>query len=179
MKRILFMTVIVMALAISMAQADVISVTANPLWTDTGIILDPCDVVKIHDAVGSWTWGSGWFGPEGDPQPGLAWDEWITNGLHGQLIGFIGGVPDLNAVPRVILQDDPRLFEIGLGSVALSGQTGKLWLGFNDDYASIATGDNFGSVRVQVDVACIPEPATIALIGSGLLPLLKMRRRRA
>src|SRR5258708_7680567 len=39
----------------SAADATVI-VTANPLWTDTGITLTPSSQAVIHDAVGSWSW---------------------------------------------------------------------------------------------------------------------------
>lgn len=154
----------------------VVSVTANPLWTNTYISVVPSDTVNIYGASGSWSWG-GWTGPDGDPAgSSLLWDEWIQNGLHGQLIGFIGpsGL-DLNAIPRVILQNEARLFPIGTSSVSLTGKEGVLWLGFNDDYASLAIGDNSGSVTVNVDGGTydpsggdgdgdgvVPEPSSVA-----------------
>jgi hypothetical protein len=135
-----------MAAGLPPAGADTVTVTANPLWTDTGITLMPQDARTIHGASGSWNWGTFYsFGPDGDYQPGFTWDEWITNGQHGQLIGFIG------ADPYSASQNDSRLFPIGTGTVNLCGLTGHLWLGFNDDFASGAVDDNSGSVTVQVD----------------------------
>ena len=171
MKRMLtglLVLVLVSSAVSSIEAAYEFTVTANPLWTNTHILLSPSDVVTIHDAIGSWSWaGFNSLGPEGgfigDLYP---YDEWIVNGFHGQLIGFIGPSSlDLNAVPRVILQDDSRLFEIGAGSVTLSGLDGTLWLGFNDGY-SAAPGcveDNAGSIVVQVDIRSVPEPASLAV----------------
>ena len=161
--------------------AAVVTVTANPLWTDTGIALGASDVVTISGASGSWSWGGPLHGPDGDYQPGLAWDEWITNGYHGQLIGCVGLV-DPNPDHSLIPQNDPSLFAVGTGAVSLSGVSGKLWLGFNDDYASYAVGDNSGSVTV--DVTVIPEPISLVVwsVVAGLsiaVACLRGRRQAA
>jgi hypothetical protein len=153
-------------------------VAANPLWTDTGIMLAPSDLVVVHNAQGSWTWGSCcnglggyFFGPEGDPQPTLAWDEWIPDGLHGQLIGFLGDDPYLSS------PGDPGLFAVGTGTATLTGQSGRLWLGFNDDRVSHATSDNAGSVTVEISTPCltlapaVPQSAPVSTcFSSGAWP---------
>ena len=140
--------------ALSIAAAS-IKVTADPQWTDTGITLTLSDTVMLHDAIGLWDTSLGPTGPQGG-FPGYEYDEWITNGFHGQLIGFIGPVgtdpnlPSAHAQPRAVPQNDPSLFEIGINSITITGKEGRLWLGFNDSYRS-EVFDNSGSVFVQVD----------------------------
>src|SRR6266516_1580571 len=126
-----------------------ITVTAYPLWTDTGITLQPTDSVRIHGATGQWTFNRdhGVFnGPEGVPYNDT-YNVWLTDGRLGDLIGFIGNTP------YGIAQNDPRVFAIGSGSVSLSDKSGKLWLGFNDDFV---TGwcDNLESITVEVSTGC-------------------------
>jgi autotransporter adhesin len=133
---------------LSPARAASITVSSNPLWTDTGITLTAQSAVTIHGASGSWNFGGapcGDFGPDGCYVDWLAWDEWIINGYHGQLIGFVGDNPYSAS------QNDSRLFTIGTTTVTVSGVGGKLWLGFNDAYVSGIFYDNTGSVTVQVD----------------------------
>ncbi len=95
-------------------------------------------------------------------------DEWITNGRHGMLIGYIGADP--YAVRNQA--NAPGMFEIGTATVLASG-VGTLWLGFNDDRASNNTYDNYGTVTVNV-----PDPAsTLLLFGTGLAGIIAVRRR--
>ncbi len=85
----------------------------TPLWTDAGITVIASDTLNFSNASASWSWGSGIpsFGPGGNTQPSLAFDEWITNAQHGELIAFMGSVANLNAgPPRAISQNDPGLF---------------------------------------------------------------------
>jgi len=154
-EKLVFSGLLLSAVATVSAAAASVTVTSNPLWTDTGVTLTVSDVVTIHDASGSWTVFDGqwpWTGPEGAHVPGYEFDEWITNSHHGQLIGFIGpdGL-DPNALPRLVPQGDPRLFEISTNSVTLAGRSGRLWLGFNDDWSS-GPSINSGSVVAQVDL---------------------------
>lgn len=135
-----------------------VTVTSNPLWTDTGVSLTASDTVTIHDASGSWTVHNGvWAatGPEGACVPGYEYDEWITNSCHGQLIGLVAppGL-DPNTFPRLIPQGDPRLFSISTNSITVTESPGRLWLGFNDDWSSGVAGvaGNSGSVVVQVNI---------------------------
>jgi len=167
------------------AGASVVTVTSNPLWTDTGISLTPSESVTFSGATGSWTWEVpiGPFGPQGDPASNPA-DQWITAGNHGELIGYVDPTSslNLNAIPRVIAQDAAGLFQIGANTVTISGMQGELWLGFNDDYSSYAVGDNAGSVTVNVAVGAIPEPSTFiiwSLLGGAALGLAWWRKRKA
>lgn len=182
----LLLVLLLVLVPFSQASAVSIGVNASPLWTDTGISLLATQTVSFTGAAGSWTYQPlPLFGPEGVPVSGSAFeaDEWIRNLQHGQLIGFIGSVLDLNVSPRAISQDDPRLFPIGAGPQTLSGRTGTLWLGINDGYGT-TTSDNSGLVTVNVDVTSdltpVPEPATLLLFGTtaGGLALARWRRSR-
>ncbi len=73
-------TFIVIVLTTTFANATVydFTVTANPLWTDTGIALDPNNEVHIWGATGTWSWGVTWgSGPDGSYDPTEVWDEYI------------------------------------------------------------------------------------------------------
>jgi hypothetical protein len=144
-----------------------VTIPSNPLWTDSGISLGLSNVLTLHNAVGSWQFDPAYpaFGPEGYHSPGTEWDEWITNSFQGQLIGFLGPAGlNPNENPRVMSQNDPSLFEIGTNSVTITGREGRLWLGFNDDYRSHASGGNSGSVIVQVDVRTTNAPVVTASV---------------
>ncbi len=183
MKRIIMATLLVMSFAISVAHADVVTVTSDPLWQNSGIVLSPGNSVNIYGAGGGWTWATTWgvvpFWPEGNYRPDLISDEWIQNGEHGQLIGYIGSL-DLNAFPRLIPQNDPGLFAIGADNIIASNTgnaTGNLWFGFNDDYRTDAVYDNWGEATVHVDA--VPEPVTILLFGAGLIASAVLRSRHS
>jgi len=146
---IVFASVTILTSVVEAQISDtVLTVPSNPIWTYTGITLQSSDTVTVHDATGSWTFAtnSGFYGPEGLHAPQADSSLFITNGQIGQLIGFIG------ENPYGVAQNDPRLFAIGSGSVSLTGRTGKLWLGMNDDYTNQIGGasDNAGSLSVTV-----------------------------
>jgi hypothetical protein len=139
-------------LTVKMAYEVTVTVTSIPVWTNTNIILLPGDKAVVHDATGLWSWGGGGdpTGPEGDPKPDGVSDEWIPDGMHGELIGYIGPT---GIDPFMLIQGDPGLFAVGAGSVEVAAlDTGEtaLWLGFNDDYISYGYSDNYGSMEVKI-----------------------------
>jgi hypothetical protein len=140
--------------------------------------------VTFTNPTADWNWGQAPqnFGPEGDYHEGYGWNEWITDNWHGKMIGFIGDIPgDLNAMPRLINQDDLGLFVIGAATLTIiSGLSGHLWLGFDDDYLQDVVSDNVGFGSVDVAVSTVPLPPALLLLGSGLLGLgaVGWRRRK-
>ncbi len=178
----MFLTVVLLVAALMVSYgpsyAALITVQSNPLWTDTGITLTG-SAGSIFGASGTWNWGTGSVGPDGSfvGAGNQSWisDEWIQDGMHGKLIGYVGAAAD----PRTsVLPGDPGLFLVGTGTVDLFGRVGQLWLGFDDDRLSNNVGDNSGFVTVNVVVNSVPEPSTMLLLGSGLLGLVVFGRKR-
>src|SRR2546425_13140174 len=94
---VLFLAVFWMVALISNAQAQTtVVVYANPLWTDTGLVLASGDQVSIT-ASGSWSWGiigstRIFVGPEGGGSSFDVFQRFDDNAL-GRLIGFVGSDP--------------------------------------------------------------------------------------
>jgi hypothetical protein len=163
--RLLFLVVFSMVALISNAQAQTsITVTSNPLWTDTGIVLASGDQVSIA-ASGSWSWNSSTFvGPEGAGAQGLDSDEFehFDGSSHGRLIGFIGPDPCQGRCGDGTFFPQPSGYiSVGTGTTFTASTSGKLWLGFNDDAVSGATYDNSGSVTAVISVSPVLTTATI------------------
>jgi hypothetical protein len=187
MKRIIVLIFLMIFLGASFAYAVEITVTidSTELWKDTDIFVTPGEWIDIDYLKGEWTWAT-WhnngqlYGPGGDYETGYMWDEWITNGHHGALIGYIG-IENPYTDPRIIPQNDSRLFMVGNGIEFYSMASGELWLGFNDDYTTNSwADDNEGSVTVKIDPPAtnsVPEPSTFLLIGLGLMGVGLLRRR--
>lgn len=129
-----------------------VTVTANPLWTDTGIVVNGRTFV-IYGASGTWCFGSDLCcDANGRSLPYFSYDQWISGDNHGALIGYVGN-GDPNDMPRITPQNDASLFFIGTGTVEICGRTGHLWLGINDSYtdAQLGVADNSGSLTVLID----------------------------
>jgi hypothetical protein len=96
------------------------------------------------------------------------------------MIGYIGNLTgDLNNSVRIIKQNDPGLFPIGTANqITISGVSGQLWLGFNDDYYTNDITDNLNTGSVNVTTSSVPLPPTFFLMISGLLALEARRRIR-
>jgi hypothetical protein len=86
------------------------------------------------------------------------WSQHALNAPYGSVVGEINGV----------------FRELGLSFSGTAWNTGTLALYYWDSN----NGDNSGRVTVDVTATKVPEPASIALIGAGLLGVAASRRRR-
>jgi hypothetical protein len=153
--------------ATSLAGQSVV-VTANPLWTDTGITISAGEVVAIS-ASGTWSWdGNEAIGPDGDPTGEPHFDDFqhFGNGDKGRLIGFIGLDPfqghwgDGEYFPQLY-----GYLSVGSTLTFVAGVSGELWLGFNDDAVSKAISDNSGSVLADISFLTVSSvPLTWARV---------------
>ena len=145
----------------SACQSGLFVVTANPLWTDTGIHVNSNDMVSFA-ATGSWTGdGSTWVGPGGLTLPETAGDLFLTNTLAKQfsLIAFVGPNPYYSGntnewgngsyFPR---RAGEGYWELGATSQFTTDRGGELWFGFNDDAVDGPISDNYGTVAGQIQI---------------------------
>jgi hypothetical protein len=165
MKKLAFLTALGFAIS-AMAQHQTtagtvdLNVPSFPLWTDTGIALNGGPVTVTY-LSGQWSWsGTGELSDANGT--GLDADSFDffyqgPGASHGQLIATVGSNPLTGP-----------FFPIGDGPTTLSGKTGELWLGFNDDAVSNSTGDNQGSIKVQLTTG---SGTTLADGGSTLVLL--------
>lgn len=154
---------------ISTAQDSIqVIVPSTAQWVSTGIQVNIGDPITIT-ASGSWTPGPpeyDWVGPDGSSQL------WPDNFLNltdigacaycattptphwAALIGYIGENPPGpgSYVNTEVITEARRIFVVGSGFITNVVFAGTLWLNFNDDAYSNATGDNAGEVAANLGV---------------------------
>jgi len=185
MKKIKLLIVLlglILVVSFSQASATTYSLNAVDLWANTGLTVTATDTLCFSNSTADWSWGTSYtFGPGGDiVNNGFLYDEWIPNNLHGEMIGYIGAKTPTD-LPRTFVQNEPGTFEIGVtpvGGLKITGFAGTLWIGFNDDFATNATGDNYGIGSVDVNFCPAPLPGSLLLLGSGIVGMMGIGIRR-
>src|SRR5674476_1597571 len=170
-KKVFGITIIFLAMFASLAGASptTVLVTANGGWVNTGINLQPNDLLVIH-AEGSWTTdngASGYFGPDGSTKKNAdnffnlidigkvnSYGAKFKEGDLGALIGYIGDNPPKfgSYISSAIRPEAKKVFLVGSNSNHKKTQSGTLWLNINDDAYSGYTSDNKGSVSATIEV---------------------------
>jgi hypothetical protein len=146
------------AIVIGVVQAyggTILAVPADPLWTDTGIVLVTGSTVTIT-ASGTW-----WISYETSTGPdGVAWsthfDEWehFDATDRGRLVGYIGADPYQGHWGDGTFFPQPSGYiSVGSSVVFTAAATGKFWLGINDDAVSKANYDNSGALVAEITVS--------------------------
>jgi hypothetical protein len=154
---------------VSARAGTVVDVSANPPWTDTGLILSSGDVVSIT-ASGLWCCTPLFCtGPDGDYWT-THWDDWqhFDDNDKGRLIGFVGPDPYQGHWGDADFFPQPSGY-ISIGSTAtfIVTSPGRLWVGINDGAVSMEVDDNSGSVIADITVATTATaPATWGTIKS-------------
>jgi hypothetical protein len=167
------------------ATAQMLTVSSDPLWTDTGISLGQFEAANIT-ATGTWNTevgaANGSSGPDGLPLTGeynlLGWSDGFLAGANkGELLAYVGVDPyqghwgDASFFPAAT-----GYWAIGSEGSLTAPEAGELWLGFNDDAQSEDVSDNSGSL--QVDIQIVPEPASCTLAGVGLMIMALTLKRK-
>jgi hypothetical protein len=143
-------------LGLAHAQTLITNVTANPLWTDTGIALTNSEWVSVNGG-GFWSWPTA-NDPDGD-LVGSSDDTWLDiDPNHGNLIAFIGANPYQGSQwgPSGVFQTNQYL-AVGTARQFMSTTNGELWLGINDDAFIGSTSDNSGSNYVAITLGFCKE----------------------
>jgi hypothetical protein len=181
-KLILVLLGLILVVSFSQASAANYSLNAVNLWANTGLTVTATDTLCFSNSTANWSWGTSYtFGPGGDPvNDGFLYDEWIPNNLHGEMIGYIGTKTPTD-FPRTFVQNEPGTFEIGVtpaSGLKITGFAGTLWIGFNDDFATNATLDNYGTGYVDVNSCPAPIPGALLLFSSGIVGMMGIGIRR-
>jgi hypothetical protein len=178
MKRLMLISIVLAAMAAPALAGLTLEVTANPLWTDTGIDLTVGQVVTITpDTSDVWYTAGPPVGPSGfDLNRYDLFRSFYVGSMHSSMIGYIGDDPyqghwgDGSFFPQAtgyIGVNDGVTFTASVG--------GSLWLGCNDDAVSEAIGDNYGSITADVNVVPVPAAVLLGVLGLGMAGL-RLRR---
>jgi outer membrane protein assembly factor BamB len=145
----------------SACQPGVFVVTANPLWTDTGLTVTNGQTVYFS-AAGTWNGGAGDCGPGG--LAGGSEDPFLATAVDDSLIAFVGPNPyywgatnewgNSGYFPQGASTNG--YWPVGTIGVFTTDRTGELWFGFNDDAVYQNVGDNSGSVAGQIQITNAP-----------------------
>jgi len=155
------------------ASPTVVTVTANPLWTNTAIYVNMGNIVTIT-AWDTWSPSNNlWYESDGTNVKGQYYtDEFINPANWAELIAFVGPDPyqginfGTSFFPQPLGQG---YWVIGKNQQFTSNIGGWLWLGINDDAQTKATGDNFGNIHANVTVtAGGPGPNPVPVGGYSI-----------
>jgi hypothetical protein len=118
----------------SIHEPLVLEVHADQSWQDTGVLIQPGDVLIVHYISGLWSpWPGGGYdalGSGGDPDCDC---NVIRGASHAALIAKVG-----ESLPFLVGDDFQQKM----------GEGGKLYLGINDTRLT----DNAGAILVRIEV---------------------------
>jgi len=173
---LLLMFAVFAGLASAQIGTTTLDVPGTSPWYDTGIDVFAGYELNIT-ATGIVTYDV-WHGKSADANGG----DWTGQNFFSDavlpdtrihsLIGKIGGTTDVGTnppVPEGVLGEGPGF--VGTLYDEQVPTSGRLFLGYNDEIPGFS--DNADSFHVTVTV--VPEPSTIALVGLGVLLLLRKR----
>lgn len=132
-----------------------ITVTANPLWTDSGLMVTNGQTMMIS-ASGTWSWAE-WCDADGKDDGST--DVFLDGANHGSLIAYVGTYPPYDDDTGANRWGDDTYFPrsagngywlVGKNAIITTDRTGELWFLINDDAVSEAIDDNSGSLDVTV-----------------------------
>lgn len=154
------------------ASGNVFTVPATAQWENTGLNFNVGDSLTIT-ATGSWCPGSPATCPVGPDGSSTQWPDNFLNltdigvcaycattntPYWAALIAYIGSAPPPagSYTSTSILSEAQKIFVVGSNYSGTAANTGTLWLNFNDDAYSNATGDNSGQVTATVSSGATP-----------------------
>jgi len=145
--------------AVAIAVPPLITVTANPLWTDSGLTVSAGQTLTIS-ASGTWSWASGeWTDADGTiiSNP----DVFLSGANQGSLTAYVGTHPPYEDDTGANRWGDASYFPrppgngywlAGKRATITTDRTGELWFLFNDDATGQYIDDNAGTLEVRVTI---------------------------